>query len=81
MKRRKFFALFENGTYTAVIGLMLVAFPTSSVNAEQQPPREGCRAASKIEYESAKRKFLLRTRIGIYVRTGTFWRRYYWNCH
>jgi hypothetical protein len=66
--------------HTAAIGVTLMAFCASSVNAEQ-PPREGCRAASKIEYNSAKEKHLLRNRFGLYVRTGRVWRRYYWYCH
>jgi len=41
----------------------------------------GCRAASKTEYESAKRDFLLQTSFGTYARTGHWWRRYYWYCH
>ena len=44
----------------------------------QQPPWQGCRAASKIEYESAKRDFLLQTSVGAYATTGRWWRRYYW---
>jgi hypothetical protein len=80
MKRRKLIALFENGMCTAVIGLMLIAFPSSSVKAEQLPRGE-CRAVSKIEYDSAKREYLLRSRFGIYMRTGRLWRRYYWHCH
>jgi hypothetical protein len=80
MNRRKLIALFECGTCTAVIGLMLIALPSSSANA-QQPPWEGCRAVSKIEYNSDKRQYLLRGRFGSYVRTGHFWRHYYWYCH
>ena len=41
----------------------------------------GMRAASKTEYESAKRDFLLQTSVGIYAMTGHWWRRYYWYCH
>ena len=80
MKREELIALLEGGTCTAVIGLMLIAFPFSSANAAQ-PPREGCRAVSKIEYDSAKRQYLLHGRFGSYVRTGHFWRHYYWYCH
>ena len=39
----------------------LFAFSCVSLSA-QEPPWEGCRAASKIEYESAKRDFLLQTK-------------------
>jgi len=57
----------------------LFAFSCVSLDA-QQPPWEGCRAASKIEYESAKRDFLLQTSVGAYAATGHWWRRYYWYC-
>ena len=81
MNRRKLIALFECGTCAAGIGLMLIVFLCSSANA-QQPPWEGCRAVSKIEYNSAKkRQYLLHGRFGSYVRTGHFWRHYYWYCH
>jgi hypothetical protein len=53
---------------------------SSSVKA-QQPPFGGCRAASKVEYDSAKRQYLLRNKFGLYLRTGHIWRRYYWYCH
>jgi len=80
MQRREFIGLIENGACTVVIGLMLIALSSSSVNA-QQPPRNGCVAVSKIEYYSAKRQNLLRNRLGTYVRTGHLLRRYYWYCH
>src|SRR5665811_320257 len=40
MKRKNLIALI--GACTCAIGLMLIAFPSPSVNAEQ-PPRNGCR--------------------------------------
>ena len=80
MKRCEFIGLIENGAYTVVIGLMLIALPSSSVDA-QQPPRKGCVAVSTIEYNSAKREKLLRNSNGTYVRTGRILRRYYWFCH
>ena len=80
MRRGNLIALIENGASTAVIGLMLIAFPSSSVNAEQ-PPRNGCIAVSKQEYDSAKRQKLLHSRFNTYVRTGRLARRYYWYCH
>jgi hypothetical protein len=46
-----------------------------------QPPGEKCRRVSKLEYQSAKKQFLLVNRFGMYVRTGGFWKRYYWYCH
>jgi hypothetical protein len=58
----------------------LLAFSCSTLDA-QQPPWEGCRAASKTEYESAERDFLLQTSVGAYAATGHWWRRHYWYCH
>ena len=43
------------------------AFSCVSIGT-QQPPWEGCRAASKTEYESAKREFLLQTSVSAYAR-------------
>ena len=80
MNRREFIKLFENGACTIAVGLALIPFPTSSVNAEQ-PTRTGCLAVSKSEYDSANRKKMLRTKFGKYERTGRLWRRYYWYCH
>jgi hypothetical protein len=62
------------------IGMIMNVFLLSASYA-QAPPREGCRAASKIEYDSAKATHLLRNRFGMYVRTGRFWQRHYWYCH
>jgi hypothetical protein len=76
---KKPITLIENGACIAVIGLMLIAFPSSSVNAEQ-PPHKGCVGVSKDAYQIAKKKKLLRTRFGTYVRTGRLWHRYYWYC-
>jgi len=75
MKRGKLIA-----RITAVIGLLLIAFPSSSVNAVQ-PSQNGCVAVSKVQYDSAKKQYLLRNRYGMYVRTGRFFRHYYWYCH
>jgi hypothetical protein len=72
-------ASFNNSGRVAAIGATLIAFFSSVANAEQ-PPWEGCRAASKTEYESAKRDFLLQTSFGTYARTGHWWRRHYWYC-
>ena len=52
-----------------------------AASAEPIPPQGGCRLASKIEYDSAKRQYLLISRFGQYVRTGNFWQHYYWWCH
>ena len=62
-----------------VIGWVLIAFPSSSVNA-QQPPWKGCVAVSKGEYKGAINKKLLRSRDGTYLRTRRVWRHYYWYC-
>jgi hypothetical protein len=78
MKRGKL-ALIEIAR-TGLIWSILFAFPNSSAKAVQAPS-EGCRPASKIEYNAAKQKILLRNRFGMYVRTGRWWRRHYWYCH
>jgi hypothetical protein len=62
----------------ALYGMCLLC--SSFAIAEPLPPREACRAASKIEYDSAKRQFLLINRHGVYLRTGHFWNRHYWYC-
>lgn len=79
MKRRNLIALIENGSLSCAIGLMLIAFPSSSVNAEQ-PPGKQCVSVPKQEYDSAKRQKLLDTRFSTYVRTGRLGRRSYWYC-
>lgn len=56
-----------------------LAFFSSSAHAVD-PPSDHCRAVSKIEYDSAKKQFLLRNRFGAYIRTGRVWRRHYWYC-
>ena len=67
------------GARSRVIIAAILAFFCSSANAAQ-PPSEQCRAASKIEYNSAKKQYLLRNRFGFYVRNGPIWRRRYWYC-
>lgn len=61
---------------TIVAAFLLFCSPANAV----QPPADHCRATSKIEYDSAKKRFLLRNRFGAYVKTGHIWRRYYWYC-
>jgi hypothetical protein len=62
----------------AAIGAALIAYsPAHAANAVQ-PPAAACRPTSKIEYESAKKQYLSRTRLGAYVRTGRIFRRRYW---
>jgi hypothetical protein len=75
MRRRKLFAF-----CAAAIGFALIASPASSAIAEQ-PPQDGCIAVPKIQYDSAKKQFLLVGRYGMYVRTGHIWHRRYWYCH
>ena len=58
----------------------LFAFSCAPLDAEQSP-WEGCRPASRIEYESAEREFLLQTSVGAYGKTGPWWRRRHWYCH
>jgi hypothetical protein len=62
-----------------MVGLLLAVTPVSPAGA-QQAPRKDCVAASKAEYDNARRKGLLRNRYGTYVRNGRIWRRYYWYC-
>jgi hypothetical protein len=78
MKWKNLIALI--GVWTCAIGLMLIAFPSLSVNAAQ-PPSDRCVAVSKQEYDSANRQKLLRGRFSKYARTGHLGRRYYWYCH
>jgi hypothetical protein len=59
----------------------LLTLSSCASPSTQGPPWEGCRAASKTEYESAKNDFLLQTSVGAYATTGHWWRRYYWYCH
>lgn len=74
MRRARGLAVF--GAAAATLLAMLYVSPVHA----QQPPGPDCRPASKIEYESAKREYLLRHKFGAYVRTGHFWHRYYWYC-
>jgi hypothetical protein len=62
----------------AIVAASLAFF--SSLAYAAQPPSDHCRAASKVEYDSAKKQFLLRNRFGAYIRTGRVWRRHYWYC-
>jgi hypothetical protein len=63
----------------AVAGLMLIVLSVSSATA-LQPPRKGCVAVSKGEFNSAKKQRRLQSRFGTYVRTGRILRRNYWFC-
>ena len=69
----------ENGlTVTVVVTTSLLA--CASAIAKPLPPKDGCRPVSKIEYNAAKREYLLNSRARLYIRTGPFWRRHYWHC-
>jgi hypothetical protein len=61
-------------------GAMLIAMFFLFMKDKQQPPWEGCRGASKTEYDGAKEAFLLQTSSGAYAMTGHWWRRHYWYC-
>jgi hypothetical protein len=50
--------------WLCVTTVSLLALSSCASPSTQQPPWEGCRAASKTEYESAKRDFLLQTGVG-----------------
>jgi hypothetical protein len=63
------------------IGALLIAFTPSPAKGQQPPLKEGCRAVSKLEYDTAKREYILISRGGKYVQTGHFWRHQYWWCH
>jgi hypothetical protein len=65
--------------WRAALGVCALMF-LSAPGFAQQPPGPDCRRVSKVEYNSAKSYYLLRTKFGAYVRTGHFWRRYFWYC-
>ena len=64
-----------------LVGALSTAFMPLSVKAQQPPLREGCRSVSKLEYDTAKREYVLISKGGRYLQTGHFWRRSYWWCH
>jgi hypothetical protein len=66
------------GPAVAAAVMLSAALPHAAHAAD--PPWRGCRPAAKLEYQSAKRQYLLRNRFGEYVRTGHFWHRSYWYC-
>jgi hypothetical protein len=66
----------SRGVVLAALALTFLSSPGFA----QQPPGPDCRRASKVEYDSAKSYYLLRTKFGAYIRTGHFWRRHYWYC-
>jgi hypothetical protein len=62
-----------------LVGALLIAFTPWPVKAQQL--RDGCRAVSKLEYDTAKREYVLISKGGRYLQTGHFWRPHYWWCH
>ena len=71
---------FRQSSVTVAIVIAAPLLACASAIAKPFPPREGCRPVSKIEYNAAKREYLLRSRARVYIRTGPFWRRHYWHC-
>ena len=59
----------------------LTAFTPLPGKGQQPPLREGCRAVSKIEYDTAKREYIVISKGGRYLQTGYFLRRHHWWCH
>lgn len=57
---------------------LILACPAFAATA--QPPRPGCTAVDKREYDAARKRYLLQTRNGEYLRTGRILRRQYWYC-
>ena len=81
MSHRKRRTWVRAATVMRSFAAIVAIWPLCSSSAHAvQPPSEGCRAASKIEYDSAKKQYLLRNRFGFYVRNGRIWRRHYWYC-
>jgi hypothetical protein len=67
--------------FLVLIGTLGAAFTPLPAEGQQPPLREGCRSVSKLEYDTAKREYILISKGGRYVQTGHFWRRSYWWCH
>ena len=65
---------------SASIAVIFVAALFSSSAFAASPPKEGCRSVSRLEYNTAKNENIIISKGGRYVRTGPFWRRYYWHC-
>ena len=65
---------------SASIAVVAVAASFSSSAFAASPPKEGCRSVSRLEYDTARNENIIISKGGRYVRTGPFWRRYYWHC-
>jgi hypothetical protein len=79
MGKRGLMSFLQNSLRVAFVmtGSLLTC---SATLAKPLPPNEDCRPVSKIEYNAAKREYLLNSRARTYIRTGPFWRRHYWHC-
>ena len=71
---------FLQNSLPVVVVIIASLLACASVSAKPPPPREGCRPISKIEYNAAKREYLLKSKTRVYIRTGPFRRRQYWHC-
>jgi hypothetical protein len=67
------------GPILAASILMLAALPAAAASAPQ-PPRPGCVAVSKLEYNSAAKSRAQQNRFGHYETTRKLLRRAYWFC-
>jgi len=76
MRRKKPIALVASAAGAGAIGLMLLSSHVSAASA----PRTDCVTVSREEYASAKRKHALRSRFGMYLKTGRLGRRQYLYC-
>jgi hypothetical protein len=77
MKRTK--RLGHNAQGACAAAILLVA-SSMAMAKDPEPPRNGCAAVTKTEYDSAKKQHLLNARFGNYLRTGRPLRRVYWYC-
>ena len=67
--------------FLVLVGTLMTAFTPSPAKGQQPRLREGCRSVSKLEYDTAKREYILISKGGRYIQMGHFWRRSYWWCH
>ena len=65
---------------SASIAVIFAAALLSSSAFAATPLKEGCRSVCKLEYDTAKNENVIISKGGRYVRTGPFWRHYYWHC-
>ena len=70
----------RNCALAAATAVPLIALLLPQAAQAAEPPWPGCRPATKLEYRSAMRQYLLTNRVGAYVRTGHIWHRFYWYC-